>query len=147
MPTFMVFTPRVCARGKVISLSVCRCCHCCHLSTENQNISIFTCPSELWMAQNCQKIGKNLTYLCSYLLLTIHECDKSWFLYTTPIRHTYWGYLVMHYDCTCPSSVYEFPTERYEEILMRCKWDSAEMLHPLGGQPYKVVYKTRTVLP
>ena len=29
-----------------------------------------------------------------------------------------------------------FPTERCEGILIRCKWDSVEMLHPLGGQPH-----------
>ena len=37
-------------------------------------------------------------YLCSCLLLTIHECDKSWFLYATPIHHTYGGYSIMHYN-------------------------------------------------
>ena len=37
------------------------------------------------------KIGEKLMYmyLCSYLLLTIHERDKLSFLYTTPIHHTY----------------------------------------------------------
>ena len=75
------------------------------LSTENRDISRFTSQSESWMAQNCQNRRKLLAYLCSYLLLTIHECIESWFLCTTPIRHTYSGYSVMHYDCACPSSV------------------------------------------
>ena len=101
VPLNLIITPQACARGKVISLSVC-CCRCCP-----QKTGIFwdlqvQASREWHKTQNRQK---KLAYLCSYLLLTIHECNKSWFLYTMPIRHTYWGYSVMRCDCACPSSV------------------------------------------
>ena len=83
---------------KVIGLSTICLLLLSLLSTENRDISRFMGSSKLWNR-------RKLTYLCSYLLLMIHESERSWFLYTTPIRHTYWGYSVMHYDCACPSSV------------------------------------------
>ena len=61
-------------KGKVIGLSVCRSrCRC------PQKIRIFrdlqVQASRGWY--KTVKLGKKLTYLCSYLLLTVHECDKS----------------------------------------------------------------------
>ena len=89
--------PRTCTRGKVISLSVCH--HRCP-----QKTGIFW-DLQVQMRHKTVKIGEKMMYLCLCLLLTIHECDKSWFLYARPIRHTYGGYSIMHYDCACPSTV------------------------------------------
>ena len=101
MQGVLLITPRACARGEVIGLSV--CCRCCC----PQKTRIFR---DLQVQASCGrhktvKIHEKIMYLCSCLLLTIHECDKSWFLYATPIRHTYWGYSIMRHDCACPSSV------------------------------------------
>ena len=43
-------------------------------------------------------VKKTDVYVCLCPLLTLHEGDKSLFLYATPIRHTYWGYSIMCYD-------------------------------------------------
>ena len=76
-------TLHACMRGKVIGLSVCCYCCCCPQKSGIRDLQC-TPPSESWMAQICQNQQKKLTYLCSYLL-TIHGCDKSWFLYTMPM--------------------------------------------------------------
>ena len=67
-----IITLRACARGKVIGLSVCRCYHC------SQKIRIFR-DSQVQVSHGWYitvKLSKKLTYLYSYLLLTIHECNK-----------------------------------------------------------------------
>ena len=96
-----VITPHACARCKVIGLSVCRRCRCPQKTRIFQDYQVQA--SREW--HKSVKINRKLTYLCPYLLLTIHECNKLWFSYTTPIHQTYWGYSVMHYNCTCPSSI------------------------------------------
>ena len=69
----LLITPRACARDKVIGLSVCRCCCRCP-----QKIRIFqdllVQASRGWY--KTVKLSEKLTYLCLYLLLTVHECDK-----------------------------------------------------------------------
>ena len=76
--------PHTCARGKAVRLSRCRCCP--------QKTGIFRDlqlqTSRKW--HKTVKIGEKLTYLCSYLLLTIHEYDKSWFF----IHHAYSPHLL-----------------------------------------------------
>ena len=86
-----IFTPSACARGKVISLSVCRCCcRCCYCYCL-QKIGIFRDlqlpASHEW--HKTVKIGKK-TYI-SVLIPAPHD-PGVWFLYTMPIRHTYWSY-------------------------------------------------------
>ena len=93
----VIFTPRACARGKVIgsvylSLSL--------LSTENKNISTFTTPSKSRMAHNCQNQQKSNI---SVLVPASHD-PQVWRIMIF-VHHTYWGYSAMHYDCACPSSV------------------------------------------
>ena len=81
-----VVTPRTCVRGKVIVLSVCHLwrCHCPQKIGRFRDLQVQA--SRGWY--KTVQLGEKLTYLCSYLLLTIYECDKSRFymprLFATP---------------------------------------------------------------
>ena len=79
-----VITPHACARCKVIGLSVCRRCRCPQKTRIFRDYQVQA--SREW--HKSVKISGKLTYLCPYLLLTIHECDKLWFSYTTPTEAT-----------------------------------------------------------
>ena len=86
------------------------------LSTEKWDISRFTSPSELWMAQTVKKSA----YLL-YLLLTIHECDKIIVIF---IHHAYLPHLLRPKSCLM-SIVTAIRSMRSEHVHSDSKWHPA----------------------
>ena len=95
-----LITPRACARGKSIrSVRLL-------LSLSSQK-RIFQDLQLQKSRERLLKSAKNYVYV---LVPASHRPRvRHRDLYATPIRHTYGGYSIMHYDCACPKS---FPSLR-----------------------------------
>ena len=66
----LIIILRACARGKVIGLSSI-------VVVVHRKLGYFEIYKSKQVVNGTKlKIGEKLTYLCSYLFLTVHECDK-----------------------------------------------------------------------